>query len=149
MRNEVAPEPARPVICPCCPSVHPSDCPCESTPWKLRGCRLHTIPLPGNHPSTESDSGRTAPPKNRHVETHWMPRVLHELRWIHAHFCTLYFSNTKTYFLSCGQPKKDAILSFYDLGLRVGPSPSKQTTKPYSFAELPGRKEERRRAFQV
>jgi hypothetical protein len=27
------------------PSVHPSDHPCELTPWKLRGCRLHTIPL--------------------------------------------------------------------------------------------------------
>jgi hypothetical protein len=27
------------------PFVHPSNCPCESTPWKLWGCRLHTIPL--------------------------------------------------------------------------------------------------------
>jgi hypothetical protein len=25
--------------------VHPSSHPCESTPWKRRGCRLHTIPL--------------------------------------------------------------------------------------------------------
>jgi hypothetical protein len=56
----------------------------------------------------------------------------------------LYFSNTKTYSPFCGQPKKNAMLSFYDLGLRVGPRPSRQTTKPYSFAELPGRKEERK-----
>jgi hypothetical protein len=45
MRNEPAPEPAPPVIRPCRPSVHPSGRPCESTPWKVRGCRLHTIPL--------------------------------------------------------------------------------------------------------
>jgi hypothetical protein len=45
--------------------------------------------------------------------------------------------------------EKNAILNFYDLGLKVGPKPSRQTNKPYSFAELPKRKEERRRAFQV
>jgi len=27
------------------PSVHPSGRPCGWTPWKLRSCRLHTIPL--------------------------------------------------------------------------------------------------------
>lgn len=26
------------------PVIHPSGRPCESTPWKLRGCWLHTIP---------------------------------------------------------------------------------------------------------
>jgi hypothetical protein len=33
---------------PCVPPsilCHPSGRPCGSTPWKLRGCRLHTIPL--------------------------------------------------------------------------------------------------------
>ncbi len=36
----------RPVVYPSRrPSVHPFGRPCESTPWKLRGCRLHTIPL--------------------------------------------------------------------------------------------------------
>jgi hypothetical protein len=76
-----------------------------------------------------------------------MPRVLHEVGWINARFRTLCFSNTKTYSPFCGHPEKNAILSFYDLGLRVGPRPSRQTTKPYLFAELLKRKEERRRAF--
>ncbi len=56
MTNEAAPEPARLVIRPCRPSVHLSGRPCRWTPWKLRGCRLHTIPLPSNHPSIESDT---------------------------------------------------------------------------------------------
>jgi len=38
-------EPARPVIRPCPPSVHPSGRPCGSTSCKLPGCRLHAIPL--------------------------------------------------------------------------------------------------------
>jgi hypothetical protein len=56
MTNEAAPKPAHPVICPRRRSVHPSGRPCASTPWKLRGCRLHTIPLLGNEPTTESDT---------------------------------------------------------------------------------------------
>jgi len=63
MRNEAAPELARPVIRPCRPFVHPFGHPCESTPWKLRGCQLHTILLPGNHPSTESDTAAFCPPR--------------------------------------------------------------------------------------
>jgi hypothetical protein len=34
----------------------------------------------------------------------------------------------KTYSPFCGQPEKNAILSFYALGLRVDPRPSRQTT---------------------
>jgi len=45
MRNEASLESVLPIICPCRPSVHPSGRPCESTPWKLRGCPLHTIPI--------------------------------------------------------------------------------------------------------
>ncbi len=35
----------RPLNSSRCPSIHLSGRPCESTPRKLRGCRLHTIPL--------------------------------------------------------------------------------------------------------
>ncbi len=45
MTNEATLELAHLVIRPCCPSVHRSGCPCGWTPWKLRGYRLHTIPL--------------------------------------------------------------------------------------------------------
>ncbi len=48
MRNEASPKSVRPVIRPVihplsiCPVVHANR---VSTPWKLRGCWLHTIPL--------------------------------------------------------------------------------------------------------
>jgi hypothetical protein len=63
MRNEASPESARPIIRPCCPSVHPSGRPCELTPCKLRGCRLHTILQPDNHPSIKSDTAAFYPPR--------------------------------------------------------------------------------------
>jgi hypothetical protein len=38
-------DPANELKLPMNPSRHSSGRPCESTPWKLRGCQLHTIPL--------------------------------------------------------------------------------------------------------
>jgi len=82
MRNEASPESARLVIRPCRPSVHPSGRPCESTPWKLRGCRLHTIPLLSltlqlsAHQEWEGNKPRMALHPCPYLDTFWPRQVV-------------------------------------------------------------------------
>jgi len=85
MRNEASPESARPVICPCCPSIHLSGRPCESTPWKLRGCRLHTILLLSltlqlsAHQEWEGNKPGMALHPCPYLDTFWPPPVVSEM----------------------------------------------------------------------
>jgi len=85
MRNEASPESARPVICPCRPSIHLSGRPCESTPWKLRGCRLHTIPLLSltlqlsAHQEWEGNKPGMALHPCPYLDTFWPPPVVSEM----------------------------------------------------------------------
>jgi hypothetical protein len=85
MRNEAAPELARLVVRPCCPSVHPFGRPCESTPWKLRGCWLHTIPLLSltlqlsAHQEWEGNKPGMALHPYPYLDTFWPPLVVPEM----------------------------------------------------------------------
>jgi len=85
MRNEASLESIRPVIRPCHPSVHLSSRPCESTPWKLRGCWLNTIPLLSltlqlsTHQEWEGNKPGMALHTCPYLDTFWPLQVVSEM----------------------------------------------------------------------